>query len=66
MSMIPGLIFACMRQAAALERRIENFRHLSEPAVFVLVATRQKSADFFEQQTASASEYPGLGCSKAG
>ena len=47
MSMVPGLIFARMRQAAALWRRIEKFRHLSEPAVFVFVANRQKFSWLF-------------------
>ena len=34
-SMVAGLIFASMRQAAALRRWIEKSRHFSEPAVFV-------------------------------
>ena len=48
-SMVTGLMFARMRHAAALGRRIEKSRHFSEPEVFVAkVAKRQKkSADGF-------------------
>ena len=42
------LMFARMRQAAALGRRIEKSRHFSEPAVFVAkVAKRQKNRRHF-------------------
>ena len=43
-SMVADLMFARMRQAAALGRRIENSRHFSEPAFCVAkVAKRQKN-----------------------
>ena len=42
-SMVPRLMFARMRQAAALGRRIEKSGRFSEPAVFVFVAKRQKN-----------------------
>ena len=43
-SMVTGLMFARMRQAAVLGRRSEKSRHFSEPSVFVAkVARRQKN-----------------------
>ena len=53
-------MFTCMRQAAALGRRIEKSCHFSEPAVFVATVAKQQKNQltFFVQQTGSASEYP--------